>query len=130
MIKRILICILSIILLATFIFLGIKFLELIHFKCIFKELFNIYCAGCGSTRMFKSIIKLDFYQAFRYNPLVFILIVLSLIYFIYNMILYITNKPIKIISYKILFIIAIILLIYMFFRNIPGFEYLNPITLK
>ena len=50
------------------------FLETIGYKCIYRELFNIYCAGCGSTRMIKTIIHLNFYQAFRYNPLFFIYI--------------------------------------------------------
>ena len=63
--KRILISILFIILAIIFIFIGVKFLELIHFKCIFKEIFNIYFAGWGTTRMFESIFKLDFYQAFQ-----------------------------------------------------------------
>ena len=44
--------------------------------CVFKNLFDIECAGCGGTRMFLSILKLDFYQAFRYNPYVFSLLVI------------------------------------------------------
>ncbi len=128
--KRILISILLIILAIIFIFIGVKFLELIHFKCIFKEIFNIYCAGCGTTRMFESIFKLDFYQAFRYNPLIFILSLFAFLYLILNIILYITNKPLVKISYKTLFILALILLIYMALRNIPYFEYLRPTIIK
>lgn len=128
--KRILISILSIILVIISIFLGIKFLKLIHFRCFFKEIFNIYCAGCGTTRMFESIFKLNFYQAFRYNPLIFILSIVTVLYLICNIILYIFNKPIKKISYKFLFVLALVLLIYMIFRNIPYFEYLRPTIIK
>ena len=63
------------------ILLSIKILDLIHFRCLFKYLFNFYCAGCGTTRMIKSLIKLDFYQSFRYNPGVFILSIMLFIYF-------------------------------------------------
>ena len=128
--KRILLSIFFIILAIIFIFIGVKFLELIHFKCIFKEIFNIYCAGCGTTRMFESIFKLDFYQAFRYNPLIFILSLFAFLYLILNIILYITNKPLVKISYKTLFILALILLIYMALRNIPYFECLRPTIVK
>ena len=64
------------------ILLSIKILDLIHFRCLFKYLFNFYCAGCGTTRMIKSLIKLDFYQSFRYNPGVFILSIMLFIYLI------------------------------------------------
>lgn len=108
----------------------IKFLEFIKFECFYRAIFNIYCAGCGTTRMLKSIIKLDFYQAFRYNPLMFILLVLLCIYLIYNAILFIKGKPIIKPSIKSLVIIFIILIIYMIFRNIPGFEYLRPTVIN
>ena len=51
-------------------------------QCPIHYLTNYYCPGCGVTRMLFSIIKLDFYQAFRFNPLVFILLVIYIIYFI------------------------------------------------
>ncbi len=35
--------------------------------CIFNNLFGIPCPGCGMTRAFISIIKLDFVSAFQYN---------------------------------------------------------------
>ena len=102
------------------------FLELINYKCIYRELFNIYCAGCGFTRMVKSIIHLDFYQAFRYNPLCFILFIISIPYFIYKTIIYIKTGNIKLPSLKLLIIIIVILFIYMVLRNIPKFDYLIP----
>ena len=38
----------------------------IGIPCIFHELTGFYCPGCGLTRAIASIVKLDFYQAFRY----------------------------------------------------------------
>lgn len=93
---------------------------------MYRELFDIYCAGCGFTRMIKSIIKLDFYQAFRYNPLLFILLILFTPYLIYQIYLYIRYGNIKKTSLKLLIILVIILFIYMFLRNIPKFDYLIP----
>ena len=102
------------------------FLELINYKCIYRELFNIYCAGCGFTRMVKSIIHLDFYQAFRYNPLLFILLIIFIPYFIYQVYIYIRYSNIKKPSLRLLIILVILLSIYMVLRNIPKFDYLIP----
>lgn len=102
------------------------FLKLINYKCIYRELFNIYCAGCGFTRMIESIINLKFYQAFRYNPLFFILFIIFIPYFIYQVYLYIRYSNIKKPSLRLLIILVIILSIYMVLRNIPLFNYLIP----
>lgn len=102
------------------------FLKLINYKCIYRELFNIYCAGCGFTRMIESIINLKFYQAFRYNPLFFILFIIFIPYFIYQVYIYIRYSNIKKPSLKLLIILVIILSIYMVLRNIPLFNYLIP----
>ena len=44
----------------------------IYIECPIHKLTGLYCPGCGLTRMIKSILLLDFYQAFRYNQLLFI----------------------------------------------------------
>lgn len=120
----------KVILMITFFIIGIilliKLLEFIKFDCIYRKLFNIYCPGCGVTRMIKSILKFDLYQAFRYNPLCFILFIISIPYFIYKTIIYIKTGNIKLPSLKLLIIIIVILFIYMFLRNIPKFDYLIP----
>lgn len=102
------------------------FLKLINYKCIYRELFNIYCAGCGFTRMIESMINLKFYQAFRYNPLFFILFIIFIPYVVYQVYLYIKYGNIKKPSLKLLIILVMILFIYMFLRNIPLFNYLIP----
>ena len=48
--------------------------DIISIPCPFHFITGLYCPGCGITRMIKSILKLDFYQAFRYNQLLFILL--------------------------------------------------------
>ena len=76
--------------------------------------------------MIKSLFHLDFYQAFRYNPLLFILLICGIIYIIINIILYIKKKPLIKPSIKILVFILILLIVYMILRNIPLFSYLIP----
>ena len=53
-----------------------------YIPCPVYSITGLYCPGCGVTRMFISIFKLDFYQAFRYNQLTFIMLPFFLILFI------------------------------------------------
>ena len=62
------------------------FVVLLDFRCIFKLLTSFPCPGCGMTRAFIEISKLEFMNSFRYNifalPLVFIyLAILAIIVF-------------------------------------------------
>lgn len=90
-------------------------------KCPVRHIFHLYCPGCGITRMIISLLKLDFYQAFRYNPLIFILIPITLI----NMFL-VKNKKIQNIIWYLLIIIS---LLFGVLRNISTFDYLAPTKL-
>lgn len=40
--------------------------------CLFYEITGLKCVGCGISRMFISLIRLDFVSAFKHNPFVFI----------------------------------------------------------
>ena len=92
----------------------------LYLYCVFHEITGLYCPGCGVTRMLKSIFRLDFVKAFRYNQLVFI----SLPFIIFLVIndLYCTLKNKKSIYQKIpnyvWYILAIIFIIYGVLRNI------------
>ena len=94
----------------------------IAIECPIHYLTGFYCPGCGITRMFFSILKLNFYQAFRFNPLVFMLLVLYIIYWVLKYLFKINIK----IPDKVLYGIIIILIIYGILRNIPMFSYLEP----
>lgn len=61
----------------------------VNANCIFKSITNIECPACGLTRAFRSIIKLDFITAIKYNILsipIAILVVVSAILLIYDII--------------------------------------------
>lgn len=100
-----------------FFFLSVLIL-ISQIKCPIRLIFHIYCPGCGITRMFISLIKLDFYQAFRYNPLVFIIIPIIIInnFFVKNL------KIKKIIWY----ILIILCIVFGILRNINYFKFLAP----
>ena len=93
--------------------------------CPFHKFTGLYCPGCGVTRLLFSLIKLDFYQAFRYNPLVFILLIIGIIYLLIKFILKKFNIIIKVPNY-VWYILIIIVIIYGILRNIPYFNYLIP----
>ena len=44
----------------------------IGIPCVFYEITGLYCPGCGITRLCLSLFEGDIYQAFRYNPIIFI----------------------------------------------------------
>ena len=52
--------------------------------CIVKLIFGIPCPGCGLTRAWISVFRLDFYAAFRYHPL-FWTVPIVIFYIIYDL---------------------------------------------
>lgn len=110
--------------------LNILILEKINYQCPWRKKLHIYCAGCGGTRMLHSILKLDFYQAFRYNPLLFILFICLFIYLIYIIICFLLKKKYYKLTQKHLIILSIITIIFMLIRNIEIFSYLKPTTIS
>ena len=110
--------IIFIIILVLYLLISIVFHPVI--PCVFHEVTGLYCPGCGISRMLISILKFDFYQAFRYNPLLFIMLpfaFLLIINHIYSMI----NKKqslYKKINNKVWIILCVVLIIYGIVRNI------------
>ena len=100
----------------------------IGIPCVFHELTGLYCPGCGITRLLFSLLELNFYQAFRSNPLVFILLMLSILYLILKLILKRFNINLTIPNY-IYYFLLIIVILFGILRNIPGFEFLTPLKL-
>ncbi len=120
--KNVILIILSIVLLILY----FLFLNLIKYRCIFHELLGIWCPGCGGTRMIISFVKLDFYQAFRWNPLLFILLICGIIYLIIGIIMFIRKRIILVPTIKLIIFIIVLLILYMIIRNIEMFSYLIP----
>lgn len=94
--------------------------------CWFRETFGLYCPGCGGTRMLRAILQLNFYQAFRYNPLIFLLLVFMCICGCFNLYRLITHKNIIWPKERHFVTLAAVVVIYMILRNIPLFNFLIP----
>ena len=90
----------------------------IGIPCIFHEITGLYCPGCGGTRAMFSLIKLDFYQAMRYNALIILFPILIIILMV--------NKKIP---KAVWYIILIIVILFGIIRNIPIFKFLIPTTI-
>ena len=79
--------------------------------------------------MLLSILQLDFYQAFRYNPLLFI----CLPFFIFFLIEGIISKKEPLynkIPTKTWVMIIAILIMYGILRNVPFFDFLAPTLIR
>ena len=65
------------------------FIFLIHLKvpCVFKSILNVSCPGCGLTRAFKELFKLNIAKALYYN----ILSIPLFIFFLYWIVLLIKD---------------------------------------
>lgn len=43
-----------------------------YLPCLFRKATGYLCPGCGATRMFLAVFRLDFVSAFKYNALLLI----------------------------------------------------------
>lgn len=59
--------------------------------CLWKSIFHVECPGCGLTRSFIELLHCNFLGAYKYNPLIFIVLPAAL-YYIYNSIVEIRRK--------------------------------------
>lgn len=102
----------------------------ITIPCVFHKITGLYCPGCGVTRMLISIFKLEFYQAFRYNPYLFILLIITIAYQIIKLITYkLLTKKIKL-NRCIYIMLLITTIAFGILRNLPNFSYLIPTVVK
>ncbi len=79
--------------------------------------------------MILAICDLNFYQAFRFNPLCFILLPLILPYTVYQMYIWIMgleDKISKFISNKVFIFLVIIFIVFGILRNIEAYSWLEP----
>ena len=97
------------------------------FFCPIYKATGLYCPGCGLTRSGVRLIHFDFYHSFRNHPGFFVGAVVWIIISIFAFI----GKPKCFRNSKVnLIILYVTLGLYILFsilRNIPGFEFLQPI---
>ncbi|MDR7855475.1 DUF2752 domain-containing protein [Tissierella sp.] len=93
------------------------------FPCIFNEITGLYCPGCGMTRAVNSILRFDFYQALRYNALIFMIPPMFVAYYLLE------GSKYKKLSKAIIILMIIIALGYGLIRNTEIFSYLAPVNI-
>lgn len=89
--------------------------------CPFYTLTGLWCPGCGATRMFLALKSFDLWSAFRYNPLVFLLLAyLVILLILCNLNLFFGWTAYrKIMNTKALWIIAVASVLFALLRNFP-----------
>ena len=112
---------------AIVIFFGICYAVFFHYMniaipCIFHEITGLKCPSCGITRMVTALLFGDFYEAFLYNRLMFILMPLFVFYFIKLNVIYIKNKKIVLnrADNIVISVVIVILILFGILRNIYG----------
>lgn len=100
----------------------------IYIFCPIYKITHLYCPGCGMTRALKSLITGNFYQAFRYNNLIFLL-PFFIIYLLESILEEnkIKNLNLKrFMQNKFWYSVLFIVIAFGVLRNIPYFSYLIP----
>lgn len=103
----------------------------IYFPCVFYEITHWYCPGCGITRMLIATLTGNFYQAFRYNYLLFILLPFGVILSVDFLISRWKGRTSLLtrIPDIVWIVLIVILIIYGIARNLPWFSFLAPIEI-
>jgi len=96
--------------------------------CTFYLFTGKYCPSCGAGRMFYSILSFRFYQAFRYNPLLFISLPVLFMILARYIISYIRGKRTVMTKLEFAFFIFLIISFVLFgiLRNLEPFSFLAP----
>lgn len=109
---------------AIYVFLRITHISL---ECPVYQMSGFYCPGCGITRCGLNFFKFNLYGAFRDHPGLFVCMVVWVVISIFAFI----GKP-KVfrdskVLLRILYVCVAIYILFAIVRNIPGFEFLQPI---
>ncbi|MBQ9443368.1 MAG: DUF2752 domain-containing protein [Lachnospiraceae bacterium] len=94
--------------------------------CPIYRHFHLYCPGCGTTRMIKSLMAGDIYQAFRWNPFMFFVIWTMPVMFLYLIDVIEIRGGAWAIYNRILIIILAITVIFTIIRNTQLGSFMAP----
>lgn len=89
---------------------------------------GLYCPGCGVMRALVSFVQLQFYQALRFNALLFVLLPLLLFFLIRDFIHAMRGtKPASArIEPVVVIVVAVVAVAFTIARNLPWFAFLAP----
>ncbi len=90
--------------------------------CVFHEVTGLFCPGCGITRMFLAIGRLDLAAAFRWNPGVFVLLPFAAADAVWCAFLYIRHGKIESRIHNVfVWVVLVLLLAFAVARNVMRF---------
>ena len=95
-------------------------------RCPFYYELAYECPGCGGTRMLVSLMKMDFYQAFRFNAFLTLTLPSVIIIYLYQSYTYIRYNKILSWLYKYVLAYVIAWAIFTVLRNSDAFAWLAP----
>ena len=101
--------------------------------CLFHWLTGFFCPGCGASRAVRSLLHLDFQQAFRYNAFVTAASPFLGVYALLLAVSYVrfgedrVSRKVPIVPVVIFAALAIL---YGVLRNIPAFSFLAPTVIN
>ncbi len=128
-----LLLVIAILLISVFLYYFLFLNYNIVIPCFFHKITGWYCPGCGITRMISSLAQFDFYQAFRYNPLLFISLPFIFACIIDITVNWLLNRDTWFfyrLNNKFWLILLVVVLMYGVVRNIPYFDYLIPTVIN
>lgn len=99
------------------------------FPCYFYDLTGLYCPGCGSGRAVAAMLRGDFLQAFRWNPMIYLLGIPSLGILVYEYIRIVFGvRRLKPVTPPVWLMRSVLVLLIAFWvlRNTALFSFLAP----
>ena len=97
--------------------------------CYFHDLTGLYCPGCGSGHAVAATLRCEFGEAFRWNPMVYLLGIPSMAILIYEYVRIVFCirhlKPVILPGWLMHSMVAL-LIAFWILRNIPFFSFLAP----
>lgn len=97
--------------------------------CPFFDLTGLYCPGCGSGRAVAAALRGELWQAFRWNPMLFLLGIPSMAVLIWEYIRIVFGvpgmKPV-IPPQWLIWTVVVLMIAYWIARNIPWLSFLAP----
>lgn len=96
--------------------------------CVFYLATDLYCPGCGISRMFIALLELDLMAALRSNSLVLLLLPFALVFGLRRLVIYIKTGRTETDRLETILLIPAGLLTVVFWvlRNLPAFSFLAP----
>ena len=94
--------------------------------CVVHSFTGLYCPGCGASRALASLLRLEFYQAFRWNPLLVVLFPFALFYLGWGSLSFVRCGRNTLDDYLprwLLWVLVAVVLLYFPLRNLPWWPF-------